>query len=185
MKRPPSHKEVLATFDYNPETGIFRWKKRNAQRVKIGSIAGFQMSTGYRGVSLRNMQFLAHRMAWFYMTGRWPRHQIDHIDRVRTNNRFSNLREATMRDQLGNASMRKNNTSGIRGVSRKRNKWQAQLAYRGTYYSLGSFSSKTQAKSVYDNLSIRLRGKFYHSPSPGSVARHSAGSNEIKFKKAS
>jgi len=81
---------------------------------------------------------MAHRLIWRYKTGKFPKHQIDHIDHNRNNNVFSNLREVSNQDNAKNSSKNKNNTSGTVGVSKgKRGKWRAHIKVDYKYISLG------------------------------------------------
>ena len=102
---------------YSPETGEFVWLQITTSRVKIGDIAGAVNSGGYVSIGLYGRRYYAHRLAWLYVTGYWPETIIDHRDRQRNNNRFANLRLATDTENAHNASIKKNNTSGVPGVS--------------------------------------------------------------------
>jgi hypothetical protein len=67
--------------------------------------------------ALTGVLYREHRLAWLYMTGEWPTHEIDHINGDRVDNRFCNLREATASENRWNSRKRVNNTSGYKGVS--------------------------------------------------------------------
>ena len=92
---------LRSIIDYDPETGIFRWKAASASIGGMwgggypGSIAGCQGSDGYWVISVSCHNYLAHRLAWLWVVGDFPAMAIDHIDRDRSNNRWVNLREAT------------------------------------------------------------------------------------------
>src|SRR5665213_554054 len=104
---------------YDPELGWFMWlvAPQIAGRVRPGYIAGCLDSKGYVRVSILGRQYRAHRLAWFYMTGMWPVDEIDHEDRVRVNNQWLNLREATTGQNHQNLTPRSDNHSGMTGVS--------------------------------------------------------------------
>lgn len=77
-------KELL---NYQPETGWFRW-------IREGFIAGeLDPSGGYVAIGIKHRRYSASRLAWFYMTGRWPLHHIEHVNGDLVDDRFSNLRE--------------------------------------------------------------------------------------------
>jgi hypothetical protein len=86
-------KELL---HYDPESGAITWASRPSSRVKVGMLAGKVHPTqGYRQVRADKSLYYAHRLAWLYMTGEWPAADVDHINHVRDDNRWSNLRGAT------------------------------------------------------------------------------------------
>ncbi len=104
-------KELL---NYNPETGIFVWAI-NRTSIKAGIVAG-SYSDGYIRIGINSKGYLAHRLAWLYVEGYLPENDIDHINRDKTDNRFSNLRETTKTCNLRNRGIFKNNKTGITGV---------------------------------------------------------------------
>jgi hypothetical protein len=141
--------ELKELLHYDPETGIFRWRVSTAPRVKPWDVAG-SPSHGYILIMAKGVRSPAHRIAWFYMTGEWPKHQIDHIDGVRSNNVWSNLRSATLKQNLENLSLAKNNTSGFRGVSwdKKEKKWRAYITHNKKRIHLGYFNTAEEAAQV-------------------------------------
>ena len=172
---------VRQILDYNPETGEFRWKERTpemfedtSQRSKnnrcaiwngryAGSIAGGINGVGYRFVWVdRRRPYLAHRLAWLYMIGEWPKNEIDHIDGDSLNNRFSNLREATRSENEHNTGVRSNNTSGYKGVcwNGKASKWQSQIMVRRRKIYLGIFDRIEDAAAAYAKAARELHGDF-------------------------
>src|SRR5690606_28968194 len=119
-----THERLTALFDYDPLTGVFL-RRIDSGRARAGSTAGYRRSDGYIKVFAENRQWLAHRLAWFYVHGRPPQSGIDHIDGNPSNNRIANLREATQSQNNANAKRPRHNTSGFKGVSKSRGKWQA------------------------------------------------------------
>jgi hypothetical protein len=105
-------KELIA---FDPDTGIFRWPA-NLRNQSAGRQAGTIEKKGYRQIWVDGQRFKAHRLAWFYMTGAWPRRQIDHINGVKDDNRFANLREASNSQNQQNAPKNASNTSGYKCV---------------------------------------------------------------------
>jgi len=102
---------------------------------------------GYATGTIFTRQYLAHRVAWAITNGEWPKDQIDHINHDKTDNRISNLRDVTQTENQKNASVRKDNTSGVVGVnwSKQLSKWRARISVSGRNKCLGYFSDKKDA----------------------------------------
>jgi len=135
-------------LDYDPTTGIFVRKVKSNKNTIIGSIAGgINISNGYAYIRVDKKRYRAHRLAWLYMFGVFPKNEIDHINHIKLDNRISNLREATSLDNSRNSSRRKSNTSGTTGVSwySKTNKWVARIKINGKNIYLGYFKEKKDA----------------------------------------
>ena len=141
-----TQEELKELLHYNPDTGIFT---RIASRgsVKAGYIAGCLDKDGYITIKINCKTYKAHRLAWFYVHGKWPKHKIDHINHVRADNRIANLRCATCRENNKNSSLRKDNTSGVCGVCwyRPKKKWASQIMVNGMNVCLGYFTDKFEA----------------------------------------
>lgn len=140
---------------YDPKTGVFTWlpnrNRRNSRADRIGKPAGYaRKKDGYIGVHLEGHQYLAHRVAWLYVTGSWPEGEIDHIDISRSNNAFENLRMVSRSVNMQNRQKaRKNNTTGLLGVSRRSNGFRAVIHTDGKRISLGTYPTPEQAHQVY------------------------------------
>jgi len=152
-------KEVL---NYNPETGVFVWIKPTANSVRVGDLAKSKNATGYICIHLDNVNYLAHRLAWLYMTGEFPKGFIDHINCERSDNRFCNLRVATHSQNMQNQHLRKTNKSGYKGVSwcKTTNKWQAQCTVGGKKYQLGRHEKIEDAVSAVREFREMAHGDF-------------------------
>ena len=143
--------ELKQILDYDPEKGIFRWKiQPRYTRINIGDIAGTLRPDGYIIIRINGKNYLAHRFAWFYMTGQWPLNQIDHINQIKNDNRISNLRDLTHQENSFNRGEQKNNTSGFKGVSEiPSGKWKAQIQVNGKKIYLGLFNTREAASMAY------------------------------------
>jgi hypothetical protein len=149
-------KELL---NYDPATGIFTNRVvRQGMRKGANSIAGTKNGYGYMVIQIDGRKFSAHRLAWLYMYGVWPVNQIDHINRVRDDNRIVNLRDVTPSENLHNGSDCPRNTSGVRNVVwHKRNKkWQAQIMVNNKYQYLGLYDDIEKARKVAELASKTL-----------------------------
>ncbi len=124
---------VLSVVDYNPSSGDFHWRWRQGrERTTLTWNSRFAFkkcssinSDGYLMIMINGKAYPAHRLAWLIVYGTMPDGFIDHINRVRTDNRISNLRLVTHSENMQNRKIQKNNKSGYRGVSwdAKYGKW--------------------------------------------------------------
>ena len=141
---------LRSILNYEPATGIFTWKVRTSRSVKVGDVAGSLDGDSYLRISVQSRGYKAHRLAWLHVYGEWPKDQLDHVNRVRTDNRISNLREVTNKQNQQNRSKRSDNTSGYQGVFwHKRDfKWQATIAHNYKDIHLGYFTTIEEAVSA-------------------------------------
>lgn len=167
---------VRQILHYDPETGVFIWRERDREHFATlnayrswntqhsGSIAGSVRSDGYCIISTNGRRYLAHRLAWLYMTGSWPNNQIDHRDLDPSNNRFTNLRDATGSENLRNRGPQSNNTSGVKGVcwDKQREKWHAKISVNGKDRFIGYFDQDKleDAATAYEKAARERHGDF-------------------------
>lgn len=149
-------------FDYNPLTGKFIWKERTGSRVVIGSEAGTNHNMGYIKMSVDGREYLAHRLAWLYVHGVMPLDCIDHINHDRSDNRISNLRQASRYQNQWNVGLQKNNTSGYKGIHyiEKSGRWRANLRYGGKSRHLGTFETAELACEFLELAREMVHGDF-------------------------
>ena len=147
-------REVLS---YNPEMGTFTWKISKAPNIQPGDIAGTLHTKGYVHIQIDGKKYRAHRLAWLWMTGEWPKNQIDHLDTVRNNNKWINLREATnTQNRQNQRKANKNNQNKLLGVSFSCGRWASQIGVDGKNIYLGRFDSPEKAHEVYINAKRQL-----------------------------
>ena len=157
-----SHKRLLELVHFDPVVGVFIRRVANGT-AKTGDICGYVRPDGYIAISVDGRgSFLGHRLAWFYVTGEWPSDHTDHINGSRSDNRFSNLRKATARQNCSNTGPQTNNTSGVKGVywSRIRRKWVAQIGANRRVLNLGGFDRLEDAVAARKQAEIDLQGEF-------------------------
>lgn len=155
-----THERLLDILHYDPETGVMQWKvKRGRSRGR--DQAGYAGPDGYWRVVVDCEPCLRSRLAWFYMTGRWPRALIDHINMVRSDDRFANLRQATRSQNNANTPVRKHSQTGLKGVSRRRARFVAQISVGGgkTRY-LGTRDTPEEAHALYLAAARERHGEF-------------------------
>lgn len=159
---PISHEELKRLLHYDPETGVWTRLIQTNSRCWIGKRADTPYNSNYRRISIDGVYFAAHRLAWFYVTGCWPSALIDHKDRDGQNNRWENLREATKALNAANAKLRRENTSGLKGVSwgKRDGKWRAYISSGGKFFSLGQFDCPAAAHFSYLVEADKHFGKF-------------------------
>ncbi len=137
-------------LSFNPETGDFVRLTRAATRIHIGDVVkGCNNGEGYLRIRIDRRAYMAHRLAWLYMTGEWPKAQIDHINMDRADNRFCNLREATNAQNKANSRAHRSNLSGAKGITSVRRKFRAQVEVAGIPIYLGYFNTRDEAHAAY------------------------------------
>lgn len=136
-------------LSYDPETGAFEWRVLSrSRRARVGRIA---KDSGYHLISIDYKEYRAHRLAFAIMTGRWPADEIDHINGVRNDNRWCNLREATRAQNQQNRRRPSNHgVSRVQGVhKRAEGRYIAQLSKNGKTQYLGTYATPEQAHAAY------------------------------------
>ena len=167
MNDAPTAELVRELLNYDPESGIFTWRKSYAGHRQKGSVAGYAKKrygakTSYYVIGINGKQYPAHRLAWLITHGRWPRHHIDHINNNGHDNRLVNLREATPSQNNQNTGLQSNNTVGFKGVTKIKgsDKYQAQIQHNGKHKYLGRFDSPAEAGAAYAKEARRMFGRF-------------------------
>lgn len=152
-------------INYDPETGIFTWRV-SRKRARAGNLVGNFNADGYLQAKVLYKLYRLHRLAWLYVYGTWPKEEIDHINRIRTDNRISNLREANRIENGQNRSISKANTSGYKGVywNKTEKKWHAQIRVNGLRIHLGHYKNIEDAHNAYVEAA-----KKYHTHNPAAL----------------
>jgi len=88
-------KRLRKVLSYAPTTGIFRWKVSASSRAPVGAIAGAKNGRGYHQIRIGGRPYSASRLAWLYMTGKWPNSEVSYINGKPSDTRWANFREAT------------------------------------------------------------------------------------------
>lgn len=159
--------ELKSKLHYDQNTGLFTVKK-SYHKSNIGKVIEEKSSTGYIYIRINNKFYLAHRLAWLYIHGSEPLELIDHINRIRNDNRIVNLREATKAENGYNRKIGINNTSGIKGIIWyvRYNKWLARISINGIRKCIGYFKNIDDAEIAIINARKKYHGEFeYHAKS--------------------
>ena len=141
--------------NYDPDTGVFTRRVRTAQRHQVGDRADFVVSSGhlagYCRVSVDSKRFMAHRCAWLYMYGEWPKQDIDHINGDKSDNRICNLRDVS--NQTNRENLRKphkDSESKFLGVYlHNQGKWVARIQTMRKMKHIGMFDTPEEAHQAY------------------------------------
>jgi hypothetical protein len=162
--RPDSgltQKRLRHLFIYDHCSGVFT-RLVTVSNQLAGTVAGNPDSKGHIQISVDGRRYLAHRLVWLYIYGHFPRTEIDHINRLRNDNSLSNLRLVTHAQNCQNAGLRKDNTSGIKGVSwnKIRKKWHASICDNKKTIHLGYFDCVNAAADIVAQKRNELHGAF-------------------------
>lgn len=149
--------ELQRWLSYDPDTGQFTWLAKATARIKVGSIAGSLRTDGYRSITLLGTHYWEHRLAWFFVYGEWPTMHLDHINGTRDDNRIVNLREVTRSENAQNKRRaRRDNSTGVLGVTIDYKKYRAQIRVDGKSTHLGSFDTAEEASDAYLEAKRRM-----------------------------
>lgn len=153
-------KELL---HYDPITGVFTWIRRTSNRIKIGDTANGKNTRGYILIAICGKRYYAHRLAHLYMTGKFPVSDVDHANGVKDCNSWTNLRKCTASQNQFNTGVRKDNTSGCKGVSldNARSKWKAQAKINGKQKTIGYYANTELASKERQSFAKLHHGEFY------------------------
>lgn len=153
---------IKELFAYSPETGSFIRQKvlRKVHQRLVGKPSGhLNKALGYVTMHVLGKNRLAHRLAWIYVYGPIPAGStIDHVNGDRADNRISNLRLATHEENLQNSKRRRDNSSGVKGVSfdRFRGQWMAYVSKT----KLGRFDTLFEAACARKSATLKAFGEF-------------------------
>jgi HNH endonuclease len=145
--------KVLA---YDPATGEFTWlaKRHNGKR------AGWLEGDGHRRIGVENAVYLSARLAVLWMTGRWPTKLVDHHNLDKSDDRWSNLREATFSQNGANRSAFSSKTVPLKGVRMAGNRYRAAICIEGKMTDLGCFTTPEAAHARYCEAAAEHFGEF-------------------------
>jgi len=161
---PLTQARLKELLHYDPATGAFTWAcpsafgSRRSPGARVGRIA----RNGYLEIGVDYRRHGAHRLAWLYMAGGWPKAEVDHVDLDKANNRWDNLREATHQQNQWNIREHADNVARLKGVSlhSKTGLYHARIRVAGRERSLGYFKTPEAAHARYCEAASALHGEF-------------------------
>lgn len=142
---------------YNETKGEFTWIKRPNKNIHLHTRAGTKNSAGYRVISLFGKRYLEHRLAWFFVHGEMPKHEIDHINQIRDDNRISNLRQVTRSENQRNKTRKDSRVDEV-GIwwCRRRKRYIAEISLNGKKVYQKSFTDIDEAISARKAKALEL-----------------------------
>lgn len=157
-KNDITHSILISKLKYDSDTGEFTW-------IKSNRVAGYTCPLGYVYIRIGKKLYRAHRLAWLYVYNQFPIGEIDHIDGNPNNNSIKNLRLSNSTQNKCNTKIRKDNTSGVKGVHwyKAYSKWQVKVTYNKITTNLGYYTDFFEACCVAISERNRLHKEFvYH-----------------------
>lgn len=151
---------ALHFLAYDPLSGAFTWKVRRSQKCKVGLPAGSVTVKGYVAIQIAGKSIAAHRLAWMFMTGEFPDFDVDHINMIKSDNRWENLRLATSTQNKANSGKRSDTSNPYKGIRRSGSRWRAVITRNGVSRSFGPFPTPEQAHAAYVRAAVELFGEF-------------------------
>lgn len=162
---------------YNPETGSFTWLNvnTNTPKSKLGTKAGRLLGSvratndnRYLVVNLDHKMYRLHNLAFLYMTGLFPKETVDHINLDKLDNSWSNLREATVKENSYNRKVQADSSTGIKGLYARKDAWQVRVMLEAKAYTKfftfkkygGIEEAKACAVNYLKDLRQQLHGDF-------------------------
>lgn len=148
-----TQEQLKSILHYDPETGHWTWLVKRSN-IKPGMKAGCNNGDGYTRVRAFGKKYLSSRLAYFYMMGKWPTLQIDHINQIKTDDRWKNLREVTCKENIANRNNRvKKKDNGLPlGVRWKSNRYEAATTVNGKKIHIGRFKCVKEAALAYQKF---------------------------------
>ena len=152
--KTPSVAEFRASISYDPNTGEIT--RISGQRA--GRVVGHHQPNGYLTITFRHRTYRFHRVAWALHTGGWPIGQIDHIDGVTTNNKWSNIRDVTAAVNSQNKrEAYRNNQSKVQGATpMPTGEFMSRIFRNGRRVFLGVHPTAVAAGAAYQAAKVAL-----------------------------
>lgn len=158
-----TQKRLLSLVSYDKDSGHFTRIHNRTRTDLVGTKCGNVMLNGYIGIQIDGKLYLSHRLAFLYVLGRWPLNEVDHVNAVRSDNSWSNLRDATRTQNSQNTGKKRGLM--LKGVElatdpRRRKRFAARICANGKRRSSGYFETEQEAHEAYCQAASSLHGEF-------------------------
>lgn len=140
---------ITAALIYDAVSGNFAWNIKAGVRFNIGTIAGYVTGRGYRAIKYNGKTYAAHRLAWLYYYGRWPKYEIDHMNGNKLDNRIANLRDVPHIENTHNRVEHRNGKLIGIYFNKAARLWHARISVKGRVVSLGYYKTADTAYEAY------------------------------------
>lgn len=144
-----THERLLEILTYDKQTGNFVWNNGPFK----GKISGSIRDDGYVRLKIDNKNYYAHRLAWLYCYGEFPKQMIDHINGIRNDNRIENLRDVSAK--VNSQNYRKcpaKNSTGLLGAQRSGKRWKTRIRIGDKQIHIGCYNTAEEAHQAYVNI---------------------------------
>lgn len=152
---------------YDPATGSWRWLVTLSNRAVAGSSAGSLRKRGDITIRIGGVEYKSHRLAYLYMTGSWPADQVDHRDRVRSHNWWTNIRPADNSQNGANKPVRSDSKTGVKNVAYYPDKSKAN-----PYVAFGQRQGKRVWLGAYPSVEAAAAAAFKHAKAEFGAFAH-------------
>ena len=148
---------VKKLFKYDRKTGELI-SRATRGRAKAGQSSKSKDKDGYLVVGFNGKLYRTHRVIWLYVHGEWPKNDCDHINRIKDDNRISNLRDITRAENKQNQTVTRLSKSGVKGVywANCYQRWVAEIGHENKQIVIGQFKEKEDAIDAYKFFAIAL-----------------------------
>jgi hypothetical protein len=156
----PTADRVNELLEYNPDTGVFKWRVDRGGLAKAATKAGRPSTSGHIEISVDGQRYRAHRLAWLICYGHWPDGPLDHANGVPADNRIANLRFASPSQNSANTRVRCNSQTGVKNVVKHNNRFEARIRSNGKVHYLGLYKTLDEAAAVVRAKHAELFGEY-------------------------
>lgn len=155
-----TYEVVRKLFHYDEERGALIWKETNSNRAVKGAVAGCKRKDGRIQVRVNGKYHFSHQIIWIWMTKKPPIGCVDHINCNPSDNRWGNLRQASIKENCRNKRIGKNNSTGFKGIRFQAKKYEANITVDCKWIYLGRFKTKKEAHQAYCTAARKYYGEF-------------------------
>jgi phage terminase large subunit-like protein len=156
MRSPNSkvtQERLRELFNYDSIRGGLT-RKIAIKGSNAGTVIGTKRLKGYLVAVVDGKMYRVHHLVWMFHNGQFES-ELDHVNRVRDDNRIENLRPCSRSQNLGNARARVHKYKGVT-FCKQTKKWRAQIASR----AIGRYATIEEAAIAYNGAAVLHYGEF-------------------------